>query len=142
MKRWLPEIEQKIKYAFNVLKNENEAVQFLLNLGLTSHEIDLILQNFLTNTELNIRKREQYQKLDNYKERTPLNEHEQQLELIGFSQGVSVIVQIDLLSFLPPSLPLFLSSLFRLTIRFFVLIFHGMDIFVDDLGASIESRSA
>lgn len=89
MKRWLPEIEQKIKYAFNVLKNENEAVQFLLNLGLTSHEIDLVLQNFLTNTELNIRKREQYQKMDNLVERTPLSEHEQQLELIGFSQGVS-----------------------------------------------------
>lgn len=92
MKRWLPEIEQKIAYAFNVLKNENEAIQFLLNLGLTSHEIDLILQNFLTTTELNIRKREQYKKLENYKERTPLSEHEQQLELIGFSQGVSVIL--------------------------------------------------
>lgn len=89
MKRWLPEIEQQIFYAFNVAKTENEAVQFLLNLGLTSHEIDLILQNFLTNTELNIRKREQYKKLDNYRERTPLTVQEQQLELIGFSQGVS-----------------------------------------------------
>lgn len=88
MKRWLPEIEQKIKYAFNVLKNENEAVQFLLNLGLTSHEIDLVLQNFLTNTELNIRKREQYKKIDNFKERSPLSAQEQQLEMIGFSQGV------------------------------------------------------
>lgn len=92
MKRWLPEIEQKIKYAFNVLKNEKEAIQFLLNLGLTSHEIDLILQNFLTNTELNIRKREQYKKIDNYQERTPLTAQEQQLELIGFSQGVSVVI--------------------------------------------------
>lgn len=89
MKRWLPEIEQKIKYAFNVLKNENEAVQFLLNLGLTTHEIDLVLQHFLTNAELNRRKGEQYQKVDQ-QERNPLSAQEQQLELIGFSQSVSL----------------------------------------------------
>lgn len=88
MKRWLPEIEQKIKYAFNVLKNENEAVQFLLNLGLTTHEIDLVLQHFLSNAELNMRKKEQFQKMDN-QQRNPLSTEEQQLELIGFSQSVS-----------------------------------------------------
>lgn len=88
MKRWLPEIEQKIKYAFNVLKNENEAVQFLLNLGLTTHEIDLVLQHFLSNAELNMRKKDQFQKKEN-QERNPLSTQEQQLELIGFSQSVS-----------------------------------------------------
>lgn len=88
MKRWLPEIEQKIKYAFNVLKNENEAVQFLLNLGLTTHEIDLVLQHFLTNAELNMRKKEQFKKIEHH-ERNPLSVQEQQLELIGFSQSVS-----------------------------------------------------
>lgn len=88
MKRWLPEIEQKIKYAFNVLKNENEAVQFLLNLGLTTHEIDLVLQHFLTNAELNMRKKEQFQNMD-HQARNPLSAQEQQLELIGFSQRVS-----------------------------------------------------
>lgn len=88
MKRWLPEIEQKIKYAFNVLKNENEAVQFLLNSGLTTHEIDLVLQHFLSNAELNMRKKEQFQKMDN-QQRNPLSTEEQQLELIGFSQSVS-----------------------------------------------------
>lgn len=100
MKRWLPEIEQQIFYALNMAKTENEAVQFLLNLGLTSHEIDLILQNFLTNTELNIRKREEYKKLDNYQERTPLSVQEQQLELIGFSQGVNDC-NLTLFSFIP-----------------------------------------
>lgn len=93
MKRWLPEIEQKIKYAFNVIKNENEAVQYLLNLGLTTHEIDLVLQHFLSNAELNMRKQEQYQK-QNQKQmemeaRNPLTVQEQQLELIGFSQSVT-----------------------------------------------------
>lgn len=136
MKRWLPEIEQKIKYAFNVLKNENEAVQFLLNLGLTSHEIDLILQNFLTNTELNIRKREQYKKLDNFKERSPLSEHEQQLELIGFSQGVSMIMQ----NLFSVSISLSLSLL---RFPFFSFVFCMVWIFmVYILGASIESRGA
>lgn len=86
MKRWLPEIEQKIKYAFNVSKNENEAVQYLLNLGLTTHEIDLVLQHFLSNAEHNMRKQEQYQQME---ARNPLTVQEQQLELIGFSQSVT-----------------------------------------------------
>lgn len=87
MKRWLPEIEQKIKYAFNVIKNENEAVQYLLNLGLTTHEIDLVLQHFLSNAELNMRKQEQCQQ--QMEARNPLTVQEQQLELIGFSQSVT-----------------------------------------------------
>lgn len=87
MKRWLPEIEQKIKYAFDVIKNENEAVQYLLNLGLTTHEIDLVLQHFLTNAELNMRKQDQCQRMEK-QPRKPLTVQEQQLELIGFSQSV------------------------------------------------------
>lgn len=93
MKRWLPEIEQKIKYAFNVLKTENEAVQFLLNLGLTTHEIDLVLQHFLSNAELNMRKQQQYQLQMENQARNPLSVQEQQLELIGFSQSVSMQFQ-------------------------------------------------
>lgn len=87
MKRWLPEIEQKIKYAFNVIKNENETVQYLLNLGLTTHEIDLVLQHFLSNAEYNMKKQEQYQQME-MPARNPLSAQEQQLELIGFSQSV------------------------------------------------------
>lgn len=89
MKRWLPEIEQKIKYAFDVIENETEAVQYLLNLGLTTHEIDLVLQHFLTNAELNFRKKEQRQRVEK-QARKPLSVQEQQLELIGFSQGVCI----------------------------------------------------
>lgn len=91
MKRWLPEIEQKIKYAFNVIKNENETVQYLLNLGLTTHEIDLMLQHFLSNAEYKMRKQEQFQYQQQQMEnqaRNPLSAQEQQLELIGFSQSV------------------------------------------------------
>lgn len=88
MKRWLPEIEQKIKYAFDVIKNENEAVQYLLNLGLTTHEIDLVLQHFLTNAELNMRKQDQRMEKQ---PRKPLTVQEQQLELIGFSQSVRLL---------------------------------------------------
>lgn len=89
MKRWLPEIEQKIKYAFDVIKNENEAVQYLMNLGLTTHEIDLVLQHFLSNAELNMRKQQQqYQQQMDNQSRNPLTVQEQQLELIGFSQSV------------------------------------------------------
>lgn len=91
MKRWLPEIEQKIKYAFNVIKNENEAVQYLINLGLTTHEIDLVLQHFLSNAEMNMRKQDQYQQLEN-QARNPLTVQEQQLELIGFSQSVRISI--------------------------------------------------
>lgn len=86
MKRWMPEIEQKIKYAFNVSKNENEAVQYLLNLGLSTHEIDLVLQHFLNNAEHKMRKQEQHQQME---ARNPLTVQEQQLELIGFSQNVT-----------------------------------------------------
>lgn len=121
MKRWLPEIEQKIFYAFNVLKNENEAVQFLLNLGLTSHEIDLILQNFLTNTELNIRKREQYKKLDNFQDRTPLSVQEQQLELIGFSQGVKTRTNLLFILFMDASLTVFFSGMFFFSFSFYFM---------------------
>lgn len=92
MKRWLPEIEQKIKYAFDVMKNENEAVQYLLSLGLTTHEIDLVLQHFLSNAELNMRKQQQYQQQMNNQVRNPLTVQEQQLELIGFSQSVCIII--------------------------------------------------
>lgn len=88
MKRWLPEIEQKIKYAFDVIKNENEAVQYLLNLGLTTHEIDLVLQHFLTNAEQNMRKQDQRMEKQ---PRKPLTVQEQQLELIGFSQSVCLL---------------------------------------------------
>lgn len=89
MKRWLPEIEQKIQYAFNVIKNENETVQYLLNLGLTTHEIDLVLQHFLSNAEYNMRKQEQqYGQQMQHQARNPLSAQEQQLELIGFSQSV------------------------------------------------------
>lgn len=91
MKRWMPEIEQKIKYAFNVIKNENEAVQYLLNLGLTTHEIDLVLQHFLSNAESNMRKQQQqHQRRIDDQARNPLTVQEQQLELIGFSQSVCI----------------------------------------------------
>lgn len=93
MKRWLPEIEQKIKYAFNVMKNENEAVQYLLNLGLTTHEIDLVLQHFLSNAESNWRKQEKNQQME---ARNPLTVQEQQLELIGFSQSVIYFPHISI----------------------------------------------
>lgn len=91
MKRWLPEIEQKIKYAFSVIKNENEAMQYLLNLGLTTHEIDLVLQHFLTNAELNMRKQAHQRDVQ---PRKPLSVQEQQLELIGFSQNVRVLLPV------------------------------------------------
>lgn len=68
------------------MKNENEAVQYLLNLGLTTHEIDLVLQHFLSNAELNWRKKEKNQQ--QIEARNPLTVQEQQLELIGFSQSV------------------------------------------------------
>lgn len=116
-KRWSPELEQKIKHAFNVIKNEDEAIQYLMGLGLTAHEIDLVLQHFLNNT----RNRQQLQphhqrthepnntakhtngNIANSPQtnsstnpstnatyaQTPMSSSEQQLELIGFSQSVS-----------------------------------------------------
>lgn len=121
-KRWSPDLEQKIKHAFNVIKNEDEAIQYLMGLGLTAHEIDLVLQHFLNNSERN-RKQPPFTKHQlrsdhptmptknngvNSKPnstsltnatyaRMPLSSHEQQLELIGFSQNVSILSISDYL---------------------------------------------
>lgn len=93
-KRWSPEIEDKIKNAFSEMKNESEAIQYLLELGLTAHEIDLVLQYFLTKTAQKnhiIENNAKNGDLSNANvafAQTPLSSHEQQLELIGFSQSV------------------------------------------------------
>lgn len=93
-KRWSPEIEEKIKNAFSEMKNESEAIQYLLELGLTAHEIDLVLQYFLTEAARKNQLIENNAKNGNLSNanaaylQTPISSHEQQLELIGFSQSV------------------------------------------------------
>lgn len=124
-KRWSPELEQKIKHAFNVIKNKDEAVQYLMKLGLTAHEIELVLQHFLSYTDRN--QRFQRCKENNSKNETlstppsstyaraPLSIGEQQLELIGFTQSVSN----SLLFFFP------LSNIFSVhTVYVFVYVSH------------------
>lgn len=97
-KRWPPELDQKIKNAFNVIKTETEGVQYLMKLGLTAHEIDLVLQHFFRNKAMvsaAVRKDLDAKNCNLPRSaipyaRAPLSPQEQQLKLIAFSKNVSV----------------------------------------------------
>lgn len=96
-KRWPPELEQKIKNAFNVIKTETEGVQYLMQLGLTAHEIDLVLQHFFRNGAMASTPARRDLNANNSNSsrsgipfaRVPLSAQEQQLKLIAFSKNVS-----------------------------------------------------
>lgn len=96
-KRWPPELDQKIKNAFNVIRTETEGVQYLMKLGLTAHEIDLVLQHFFRNKAMvsSAVRKDLDSKNGNLSRsaipyaRSPLSPQEQQLKLIAFSKNVS-----------------------------------------------------
>lgn len=90
-KRWAPDIERKIKDVLNIAKTPDEAVQYLKKQGLDDNDVALIMQRFYPNYTCNLLSGRVEQNGMASSPRIPLSSHEQQLELIGFSQNVSRI---------------------------------------------------
>lgn len=87
-KRWAPDMERKIKDVLNIAKTPDEAVQYLKKQGLDDNDVALIMQRFYPNYSCNLLSMRGEQN-GIVMQRIPLSSHEQQLELIGFSQNVS-----------------------------------------------------
>lgn len=99
-KRWAPDMERKIKDVLNIAKTPDEAVQYLRKQSLDDNDVALIMQRFYPNYSCNqlLGLGEQFGMAS---QRIPISSHEQQLELIGFSQNVSVCLFVHI-SYLQP----------------------------------------
>lgn len=99
-KRWAPDMERKIKDVLNIAKTPDEAVQYLKQQNLDNNDVALIMQRFYPNYSSNLllAVRADPNGVAS-SQRIPLSSHEQQLELIGFSQSVSVMAPNLLFTF-------------------------------------------
>lgn len=88
-KRWAPDMERKIKDVLNIAKTPDEAVQYLKKQCLDDNDVALIMQRFYPHYSCNLLSGRVEQN-GTTSQRIPLSSHEQQLELIGFSQSVSL----------------------------------------------------
>lgn len=94
-KRWTPDMEGKIKEMLSIAKNQEEAIKYLQQHGLNDNDVDSALHRFYPNGSRNnfIGSSTNEISISN---RIPLSSHEQQIELIGFSQSVSDKIIFDL----------------------------------------------
>lgn len=96
-KRWSPELERKVKDVIITAKNRDDAYRALLKGGFNAEEADRVLQRFYKSQRANIPASST--NLNNNSAngkltdsgRTILSSHEQQLELIAFSQNVRLL---------------------------------------------------
>lgn len=90
-KRWAPDMERRIEEVLNIAKTPDEGVQYLKKQGLEDNDVALIMQRLYPNYSCNLLSA-RFGQGGTTSHRIPLSSHEQQLELIGFSQNVSVFV--------------------------------------------------
>lgn len=87
-KRWAPDMERNIKDVLNIAKTPDEAVQYFKQQGLNHNDVALVMQRFYPNFSCNQLFQLNEQVVIGSHHRIPLSSHEQQLELMGFSQSV------------------------------------------------------
>lgn len=90
-KRWSPEMERKVKDVIGISKNKDEAYRALLKQGFNVDEIDRVLQRFYKPQRNNLAavSTNQNASPSEAARHLPFSSHEQQLELIAFSQNVN-----------------------------------------------------
>lgn len=97
-KRWSPELERKVKDVVSISKNKDEAYRGLLKEGFSVDEIERVLQRFykLPRNGIAAANTNQNASSSDPTRQIQLSPHEQQLELIAFSQNVRGFISMNI----------------------------------------------